>query len=240
MKTSYLDLEFIIWKILCATAMDSEIISITCHAMNNGKACNKTYDWVYNPAELLDMESIEPAVLDEMKVTGEVATKDDILKHYNASALCSNNTVKLRSSGMHVIFGHISAYDYLTEVYGIGQKLTEMIESEDPSSISKSYNTIMLRSIKGFLIPKDNGKYARITGSDNVLKVIESLDEVDWQTIFEITKLMLNPYEFKYSFRNLVCPSCHNKSSITIESMTQLLFIVAQSLSSVQVVLKRT
>ena len=98
----------------------------------------------------------------------------------------------------------------------------------------------MLRSIKEFLIPKDNGKYGRIKGADNVLKVIDSLDEIDWQTVFEISKMMTEPYDFKYSFQNLVCPSCHNRSSIDIENMTQLLFIVAQSLSSVQVVLKRT
>lgn len=240
MKTSHLDLEFMIWKILCATAMESEIISITCHANHNGKPCNKTYDWVYNPAELLRIDLIDPVILEEMKVTGEVSTKEDILKNYNSSPLCMNNTVKLNSSGISVVFGHVSAYTHLNEVFGLTDALNDMIEAEDPSSISKGYNILMLRSIKSFLIPQENGKYARINGAENILKVIESLDEVDWQTIFEISKMMTDPYDFKYSFQNLVCPACHNKSSIDIDNMTQLLFIVAQSLSSVQVVLKRT
>lgn len=239
-KTSHLDLNFMIWKILCATAMESEIISITCHANYNGKECGKTYDWVYNPSDLLRMDLIDPVILEEMKVTGEVSTKEDILKNYNSSPLCMNNTVKLKSSGIVVVFGHISAYTYLNEVFGLSEMLNAMIEAEDPSSISKGYNILMLKTIKSFLIPQQNGKYVRITGAQNILKVIESLDEVDWQTLFEISKMMTEPYDFKYSFKDLVCPNCHNKSSIDIENMTQLLFIVAQSLSSVQVVLKRT
>lgn len=240
MKTSYVDLEYMIWKILCATAMENEIIAITCHAKHNGKECGKTYDWVYNPAELLRMDLINPAILDEMKVTGEASTKEDILNNYNTSPLRTNSTVKLNSSGLSVVFGHISAYTYLNEVFGLAETLNAMIEAEDPSSISKGYNILMLKSIKAFLVPQPDGKYARITGAENILKVIESLDEIDWQTLFEISKMMTEPYEFKYSFQNLVCPNCHNRSSIDIENMTQLLFIVAQSLSSVQVVLKRT
>lgn len=241
MKTSHIDLEFMIWKILCATAMENEIISITCKAkLANGNTCNKTYDWVYNPAELLRMDLIDPVILDEMKVTGEVSTKDDILNNYNSSPLCSNSTVKLRSSGISVVFGHISAYDFINDIYGLIENINAMVEANDPSSISKGYNTLMLKSIKAFLIPQENGKYARISGSNNIIKVIESMDEVDWQTMMEISNMMTNPYIFKYSFQNLVCPSCHSRSSIDIDDMTQLLFIVAQSLSSVEVVLKRT
>jgi len=162
------------------------------------------------------------------------------MKNYNNSPLRMNNSVKLSSSGMHVVFGHVSAYDYLNELFGLTERLNHMIESEDPTSISKGYNILMLRSIKYFLVPQANGKYVRISGSENILRVIETLNEVDWQTVFELSNMMTNPYTFKYSIKNLVCPACHNKSSIDIENMTQLLFIVAQSLSSVQVVLKRT
>ena len=240
MKTSYVDLEFMIWKILCATAMDSEIISITCHANHNGKECGHTYDWVYSPAELLRMDLIDPVILEEMKVTGEASTSEEILNNYNSSPLRSNSTVKLKSSGISVVFGHISGYTHINDVFGLAEDLNAMIEAEDPSSISKGYNILMMKAIKAFLIPQENGKYVRISESEYILKVIESLDEIDWQTLFEITKMMTEPYDFKYSFQNLVCPNCHNRSSIDIENMTQLLFIVAQSLSSVHVVLKKT
>ena len=239
MKTSYLDLEFMIWKILCATAMHNEVVSITCHANINGKSCNKTYDWVYNPAELLRMDLISPVILEEMELTAKVATKDDILNNYNSSPVRHNSTVTLSSSGIITVFGHISGHDYINEVFSLSEMLNEMIESEDPGSISKGYNISMLNSIKAFLIPQENNKYVRISGAKNILKVIETLNEVDWQILFEISKMMLEPYDFKYSFQNLVCPACHTKSSIDIKNMSELLFIVAQSLSSVQVVLKR-
>ena len=35
-KTSFLDIDFILWKILCATTMEKEIISIDCHGKFNG------------------------------------------------------------------------------------------------------------------------------------------------------------------------------------------------------------
>jgi len=241
MKTSYIDLDFIIWKILCATAMENEIITINCHAKRpNGTTCNKSYDWVYNPNELLRVDLIDPAVLEEMKVTGEANTKEEILNNYNSSPLHSNNTVKLRTSGMSVVFGHISAYDYLNEIFGLSEDLNAMIEAEDPSSISKGFNILMLKSIKAIIVPTTDGKYMRIKGGENLLKVFDTLDEVDWQTLFEISNMMTNPYDFKYSFQNLVCPSCHTRSSIDIENITRLLFILAQSLTNVQVVLKRT
>ena len=65
MKTSFMDLEFMLWKILCATTMDKEIISIDCHAKldDTDKECGKSYDWIYSPNDLLDVSSISPEIV---------------------------------------------------------------------------------------------------------------------------------------------------------------------------------
>lgn len=239
-KTSFIDLEYILWKILCATTMDQEIIQIDCHANYNGKPCNKSYDWIYCPSELLDMNSINTAVLEELEKTATVASSEDILENYNTSMLRTDNVAKLHTSGISVVFGHISAYDYLESVYEKIQSLQNEEEYADPTIASKSLNYTTLTAIKAFLIPKPEGGFIRIKGTDNLLKVINTLDEIDWQTLGELVKIMIQPYEFKFSMRNIVCPQCKNRSDIPITNMARLLFIVARSLSSVNVVLKRT
>lgn len=240
MKTSYMDLEFILWKILCATAMEQEIISIDCHAINSkGVQCGNSYDWIYSPSELLMMDSIDPAVLDEIEKTANASSKEEIEEIYNSSMLNTDNVVRLTTSGFKVVFGHISAYDYLTSIYA-ELKILEEDSEHDPTLASRGLTLTMLTSIKAFLIPQPNGKYKRISGVKNLNKVINTLDEIDWQTMSELVRIMTEPYQFRYALRDIVCPQCHNRSVIPIENMSRLLFIVARSLSSVQVVLKRT
>ena len=239
MKTSFMDLEFMLWKVLCATTRDKEIISIDCHAMHNGSPCNKNHDWVYAPTELLMMDSIDRAVLEDMKKTGEANTSEEILANYKTSPVAGNNVVKLPTSGISVVFGHCSAYDYIDSVYGLIKSIEETDEKHDPSLASKGLAYTTLTVVKAFLIPNENGYYSRITGSENLVKVINTLDEVDWQTLYEIVRLMIEPYQFRYALNNIVCPQCHSKSSIPIDSMSRLLFIVARSLQITNVTLKR-
>lgn len=238
-KTSFLDLDFMLWKILCATAMETEIISIDCHAnITPGVRCDKSYDWVYAPNELLLLDTINPAILEEMEKTATVTGKDEILANYNSSMLRTDNTIKLAKSGFTVVFGHISAYDYLNSVYMEIEALKDMDEN-DPTIGSRSLNYILLTSIKAFLIPKEGGRWGRITGIKNLSKSINTLNEIDWLTLQEIVRIMIEPYQFQYALRDVVCPHCKNRSTIDIDNMAQLLFIVAQSLNSVDVTLKR-
>lgn len=239
MKTSFMDLEFILWKILCATAMEQEIISIDCHAINNGVACGKSYDWIYSPNELLDITSVSPAILADMEQIGSASNQADIMSVYNSSMLKINNTVKLPTSGFNIVFGHISAYDYLNSIYSEVKSLEEASES-DPTLVSRGLNYTTLTVVRSFLVPKENGKFQKITGVNNLNKVINTLDEIDWQTLSELVRIMMEPYQFRFALRDIVCPQCKNRSVIPIENMARLLFIVARSLSSVQVVLKRT
>lgn len=242
-KTSFMDLEFMLWKILCATAMDKELISIDCHATTNGVECGHSYDWIYSPNELLLISSVEPAVLEEMKVTAEASTTEEILDNYNNGPLMAKNCVKLPSSGFQLLFGHVSGEEYINGgIYG-AQKRYERIEQAktDPTFISNSLQYRTLTIVKGFLLPKpDDSGWFEITGIDNILKILNELNEIDWQVIDEVCTLMVGPYQFEFALRDIVCPKCNNRSSIPIESMSHLLFIVARSLSNVQVELKRT
>lgn len=236
MKTSPLDLTFILWKVLCATAMEKEIVAIDCHGKFRGKKCDKTYEWLYSPKELLVVDNINPTILEEMKKTAEVSSPKEIEDNYKESMLRTNNTVKLITSKYSVVFGHISAYDYLNHVYA----KIRTLENQQTIWYSqvKSYEILMI--LKAFLIPKPGGGYYRIRGVDNFVDIIQEMNEIDWETLSELTKIMLDPYRFPFSLRNTRCPQCKHKSNVPIEDMVKLLFILAQSLSNVQVELKKT
>ena len=73
---------------------------------------------------------------------------------------------------------------------------------------------------------------------DNIINVIDQLDEIDCSIIDKIATIATEPYQFEFSIRDIIWPKCGHKSSINIDNLTTLLFIVARSLSNVEVVLK--
>jgi hypothetical protein len=227
-KTSFIDLEFALWAILCATCLEKEIVSIDCHSEN----CKHTYDWIYDPRALIQMDSVPEVTLNEIKVTGESETMEDIMKHYNESMLMLQNTVTLASSGFKVCFGHISAYDYLEA------RLSDIISIRESQStmLSNVFEASGLTVIKYLLLPDINSNgYRKVSNGINIMKVIHTLDELDCKTIGELLSLMVDPYKFKFSLKDLVCPKCHTKSTIDIDDVSRLLFLIAQSLNNSEV-----
>jgi hypothetical protein len=233
-KTSFVDLDYALWAILCATCLDKEIVSIDCHSEN----CNNHYEWTYDPKELIQLDSVLTNTLDEMKMTGEVNTMDDIMKHYNGSMLKLQNTVTLPSSGFVLCFGHVSAYDYLEERL---PNIAYISEKQD-TMVSNVFEASGLGVIKYILLPDiiDSSKFRKVSDGIDIMKVVHTLDELDCKTIGEIISLMMDPYSFKFSLKNLVCPKCHTRSSIDIDDISRLLFLIAQSLSNSEVKLIRS
>lgn len=233
-KTSYMDLEFIIWKILCATTMGTEIVNIKCNV------CNHSYDYVYRPEEMLRVERMDPAVLDDIKAVATADSRQEIMALYESGPVCNSNYIDLPNSKYKVIYGHVSAYEYLEHIYSKVKDLeAEMEDMQDGMVLSKMFSYTMLPMIKSFLLPSGNG-WKRISGADNIIKVIDTLDEVDYRAIMEISRLAKEPYTLEFSIKDAMCPQCKSKSDIEINNMTTLLFIVARSLASVSVSLSST
>ena len=246
-KTSFMDLNFMMWKILCATCMDTEIIQIDCHATTDkGTQCNNHYDWIYSPQELLEMNSISEAVLEEMKRTAEVSGSEEIMNNYRESFLVKDRTVKLTDSGIYVVFGHISAKKYLDDICPVLKALEREAQEAaaenrpvDPSLATTGLNYTTLTIVKSFIVVTDQGT-VEISDTADMIEIVENLGEVDWQSIGRLAEISMSPYDFRYSIRGLVCPRCKNRSRINIENVAELLFIAARSLSSVRVEFKTT
>ena len=240
MKTSYKDLQFMLSKILQATAMNQEIVAVHCTSkLPNGQVCDHNYDWVYSPADLIEVDKIDPSILEDMEKTS-AATGAGIMENYKTSLVQANNTVKLKTSGFQLIYGHVSAYQYLNSVYAF----TVIDDGEEavmtnPTLVSESITADILPAVKGFLIPTTSGKWSRVTDTSDIVKILQKLDEFDMQTVIQVAQMVLDPYNFRFSIRNIKCPNCGSVSDIDIPDLRRLLFIVARSLSNVQIELKK-
>lgn len=244
MKTSTFDLQFMLWKILCATSKGTETLSITCNHVNDrGVKCPAVYDWVYSPANLLDPNDMDPAVLNDMKKTSEADTSEEIINNYNTSPVKSNNVVTLPSSGMKICFGHCSAYEYINSVQGVIAEYEERYKQskgKDGSLSETEYITYqMLSVITGVLIPNGNGGYSRIRSSEGIVKTINTLDAEDYSVLVEVFRFMTEPYTLKFVLKDAVCPKCNHHANIDIPSVYSLLFYLARSMENTSVILKR-
>lgn len=236
-KTASSDFQFLLWKIICATSLDTELITITCNNEVNGKICGNRYNWLYSPNELLDMDSIDPTILQSMKETAEATTEEAILKSFKESLVNKVNTVELPSSKIKVVFGHISAYDFTNTLFKVYEELDE---EEEDHNIDKEALSGILQAVKGFLIPKDDkGNYMKISNPKGIIKIYRTLNEIDYYTLIEITKMIVIPYQFKYRIKDTLCPKCKKTQEVVVDNLSDLLFLVSQAMNQTQVTLTK-
>ena len=233
-KTSYLDLQYMLWCILRATIHDTEVIQLTCVKERGG--CGQQHDWIYRPEDLLEPDSVPAVIGEEMRQTGEASTTEEIMANYQTSPLFTSNYVELHSSKFKVLYGHISAYEYLNDYYSVirAAEITNVQAESDPRAMMTIVRGAIIPIVKGFLIPNGD-KYVRVKGTNNIVKVLDLLDEIDWATLIQLGDMMMSPYQFHYSIRDVVCPKCKHRDTIPIENMADLIFIVARTLENVSV-----
>jgi len=114
------------------------------------------------------------------------------------------------------------------------------LKQADNTMMSEAMGATVLPIIKYILLPNTTGNgYRKITRTADIIKVVSVLDNVDFKALTELMSMLTDPYELTFILKDIVCPKCKHKSSITIDDMGRLLFIIAQSLSNVNVVLTR-
>lgn len=232
-KTSVHDLNILLYGILCATIFEEEVISIDCNVEN----CKKTYEWIYSPKTLIDMESVPFETLEEIRITGESNTDDEIIDNYKTSCLNQKRYVTLPSSELIIALGHSSAKRYLEDIHG---RVVNISKNEDVD-MTEAFAVSVLNIVDHILVRKSDGTgYSKISKTDNIIQLMKGLDEIDSATMGKLMQDIATSYEFSYTMKNVVCPKCKSTSDIPIEDIASMLFIVARSLQNVNVELKRS
>lgn len=239
MKTSFADYQFLLWKLLCATILESEIITLTCGTVTNGKRCNARFDWLYSPESLIDMSKMDPEILKGMKKSAECIGEKMISENYKESFLVKNQSVELPCSKIRCIFGHVSVYDYINKVLPSIPDLNSLAEKEDDFDAAISvFLEGMLQVVKYFLIPREDGTAIKVSSVEGLKKIIKQLNEVDFATLNEVAQMVIKPFSYDFAIRGVECPKCKSKINIPVSNILQLIFQATRILSKTQVTLK--
>lgn len=239
MKTSHTDYQFLLWKLLCATILDNEIITLTCGTMINGKKCNSRFDWLYTPEDLIDSKDMDQSVLEAMKKTGEVQGREAIDENYHNSLVYKDQSVELPSSKIKVVFGHASVYDYMNRVIPAMPDFDSIKTKEDEFEAGLALQfSGFFSMIKYILIPKENGKFMRVHSLKSIMAILKQLNDVDITVLATLQKMIEKPYFFTFSIKDVTCPQCKHKMNIPITNVIDLIFLVTQVLVKTEVNLK--
>lgn len=232
-KTSNHDLQLILWGIICATTFDEESTFINCNIPD----CKSSYEWIYHPKELIDMDSVPNEILEEMRMVGEAQGEDNILQIYNESCLNKKRMIKLSDSGIIAALSHSSADRYLNQVF---PKILSLRDDEN-SDLTDAFAASVLEMVDHLLIPKKgtNG-YMKVTKIDNIIELLKSLSSVDCKILATLLEDIATPYHFTFTMKDVKCPKCGNISNIQIQDMHSMLFMITRSLENVNVELRRS
>jgi hypothetical protein len=235
-KTSYIDLNILLWGVICATTFDGEVVPIDCRV----RGCGKTYQHIYVPSELVDWDLMAEETLDEIQQSAGAETMDNIIAHYNTSCLKQKRYVTLPTSNFVVCVGHPSANKYLKDLQARVIQLRET-GGQNIKIMSESVALAAATIVDHILIPKEDGSgYAKISKVANIDEIVKNLKEIDSKTMIRLMEDIVSPYDVPFSIKNVICPNCGNKSDIMIGEMSSLLFTVARSLWSGTVELVRS
>ena len=230
-KTAFVDYQFILWKLLCATASANEIVPLDC----GGENCNEQFPWIYHPEELLDQTALNPAILDYMKQVGEASSEEEIQRLFKQSPVNDSNCVELPTSKIKTIFGTVSCYDYL---YSVLPEIQAVQEKDDKVTEMDLLMIGCLPVIKAFLVPKDDkGNFIKVTSVSRIREIITSLDAVDIATIQQLIEKIGSAYKFNFAIRGAKCPKCGQVQNLDV-GVDALLFFMIQSQRQTQVILK--
>lgn len=232
-KTSNHDLQLILWGVLCATTFDEESTYINCNIPD----CKASYEWVYRPKDLIDMDSVPQETLNEMELVGKAQGKEEIENVYNSSCLTQKRMVTLSDSKFVVALCHSNAARYLNDVF---PKILALRDNKD-SDMTDAFAASVLETVDHILVPKKGTDgYTKVTKVDNIVKLLKTLSAVDCKTMATLLDDIATPYHFRFSMKNIKCPKCGTVSNIEIEDMKSMLFIITRSLENVSVELRRS
>lgn len=243
-KFSYFDVPNAIFGLLLSTQPEIDTISMDC--LN--KSCKTKYIHKYLVRTLLDYEKSSKEYLKSMEKINE-ASGHDLFKIAEESPTRSIKAIKL-PSGVILEFGPISCYDYL---YGILVKIRSLMKIADKiahndgepvdgmTALDLEDKMSMLEYIqivRGFRIPKDNGKWVLINTVDKVLEYLEryiSIDDFNYVT--SIYEKAMTEYNVSFSIKDVRCPKCGTFTKKIPVDIYTLVFHILQRMKNTNLIL---
>lgn len=242
-KLCWFDVPIAIYGVLISTQPEEDSLRIRCEVPN----CMQYYEHKFSPRTLIDFSSASEDYLTLMEKISR-ASGDELFDYAENSLVRTVKAVELPSKVIALI-GPLSAYDYLYTLLRIlreAMKLATEIEENDGEPVNgvsmadldkRMNNLMMLYVVRGFRIPKGDGRYVEIRNPEKVLEYIENYMQIhDYQIIRNIYEKAESDYAIRFRLQNLRCPHCGAEIPSLRVDVQELVFRIRQRMSSTEII----
>ena len=210
-STSFLELEILLYALLCATYPDENKYDGAC------PKCKHKFGFVYENSKLLELSDSDSAYMNKIyDLMKEDITCDDSV--FDSAPTKELKRVILDDIGVIVELRHPTLYDYLIDT------IERIEESDNKYSDEAVLNLVFVDRI---LIPSGDNDYIPVTDIDSKTRVLNELSEREESLISDEIVSITSQYKISFSIGEQQCPKCAAialpKQPVSVEGLLFLL-----------------
>lgn len=218
-----LEYDILVYGILCATFPDEDTFPLTC------PLCKTSIEHKYNMRSLLRAEEMSEKLAELVKYTADSSHTENLAKEcFENSLLNTEKSIQLPDSEFICTIGVQNAYSFIYDSVNAIDKLDD------------KYNqaTIISSAVARMFVPNpddDGATYLEIDDTEDVIKLIYSLNAKDISILSTKIGEISEGLEFKFGLMDINCPNMkckHHVNSVEVELDTILFHMYQQAMNT--------
>ena len=218
-----LEYDILVYGILCATFPDEDTFPLTC------PLCKSSIEHKYEMRSLLRAEEMSEKLAELVKHTADSSHTENMAKEcFETSLLNTEKSIQLPDSEFICTIGVQNAYSFIYDSVNAIDKLDE------------KYNqaTIISSAVARMFVPNpddDGATYLEIDDTEDVIKLIYSLNAKDISILSTKIGEITEGLEFKFGLMDINCPNIkckHHVNSVEVELDTILFHKYQQAMNT--------
>lgn len=218
-----LEYDILVYGILCATFPDEDTFPLTC------PMCKSDIEHKYEMRSLLRAEDMSPKLVDLVKHVADSSYTEKMAKEcFESSILNTEKSIQLPDSEFICTIGVQNAYSFIYDSVNAIERLDE------------KYNqaTIIASAVSRIFVPNpddDGMTYLEIDDTEDVIKLIYSLNDIDLSILSAKIGEITEGLEFKFGLMDINCPNMkckHHVNSVEVELDTILFHKYQQAMNT--------
>lgn len=218
-----LEYDILVYGILCATFPDEDTFPLTC------PLCKTSIEHKYNMRSLLRAEEMSEKLAELVKYTADSSHTENLAKEcFENSLLNTEKSIQLPDSEFICTIGIQNAYSFIYDSVNAIDKLDEKY----------SQATIISSAVARMFVPNpddDGATYLEIDDTEDVIKLIYSLNAKDISILSTKIGEISEGLEFKFGLMDINCPNMkckHHVNSVEVELDTILFHMYQQAMNT--------
>lgn len=229
---AYTDIPLAIYGLYVSTYPEVQSIALRC----GNKACAQTFDWNFSTRSILKLEKSDEVFLDHMKEL-TAADPDQYDEIYKKAPVRNIQYIELPNCGYIVGFGIASAWEFLYNFIPVLDEQTFKDAFGDDINQVYLNNMLLLTTVLRVYVPNHDepGTYILCEGYKDILDAIYNINPEEIKIVAAMSSKIQSEYQTYFSFNDVVCPHCKNKTNEIDLTIDDLVFQTYQRLLSTEI-----